>query len=97
MRLPGHDREEPVHVDVAHLLGVLHLTDHLLELALARTVAQGSNDGSYLEREGRKISIRFRTNLSHVNCFVVLVVKYFKSLHNLVVNLSRQDLTALSQ
>ena len=26
---PGHDREEPIEVDVAHLLGVFHLPDHL--------------------------------------------------------------------
>ena len=52
LRLPGHDWEEPVHVDVTHLLGVLHLTDHLLQLALARTVAKGSYDGSNLEIKG---------------------------------------------
>ena len=38
--VPGYDGQEPVQVDVSHLLGVLHLADNLLQLALAGAVAQ---------------------------------------------------------
>ena len=45
---PWHNRKKPVQVDVPHLFGVLHLTYHLLQLALTRAVAQGPDDGSNL-------------------------------------------------
>ena len=42
--LPGYDWQEPVQVDVAHLLSVLHLPDDLLQLALAGAVAQAPHN-----------------------------------------------------
>ena len=63
---PGHDWEESIEVDVAHLLRVLHLTYHLkskigkkkncernfclLKLTFAGAVAKGSYYGAHLQR-----------------------------------------------
>ena len=42
--LPGYDGQEPVQVDVSHLLRVLHLPYDLLQLALTGAVAQAPHN-----------------------------------------------------
>ena len=63
--LPGHDRQESVQVNVPHLLGVLHITYHLLQLALTGAVAQGPDDCPYLEQKHKKYSSFSTSPLSH--------------------------------
>ena len=85
-------------MDISHLLGIFHLTDNLLQLAFTGTVAKRSYDGSNLGEEyqyqqhNRNIGGSGLAHLSHINSFVVLVIKHFKCLHNFAVNLSRQNL-----
>ena len=93
--VPGYDRQEPVQVDVAHLLSVLHLPNHLLQLALTRAVTKTPHYGPDLS----DINLNIVTHsciwiLTFTNCFVVLVVKHLKGLHHLVVKLCGQDLLA---
>ena len=84
-------------MDISHLLRIFHLTDNLLQLAFTGTVAKRSYDGSNLGEEyqyNRKSRGSGLTHLSYINSFVVLVIKHFKCLHNLAVNLRRQNLLA---
>ena len=64
-------------MDVSHLLGVLHLGDDLLQLALAGAVAQGPHDGS---------------DLPHIHRLVVFMIKHLECLNNFGVNFGRKNL-----
>ena len=87
-------------MDISHLLRIFHLTDNLLQLAFTGTVAKRSYDGSNLGEEyqyqqhNRNIRGSGLAHLPYINSFVVLVIKHFKCLHNLAVNLRRQNLLA---
>ena len=39
---PGHDWEESIKVDIAHLLRVLHLTDHLKSKIGRKRIVRGT-------------------------------------------------------